>query len=123
MCCFNFVNELELIGNMLKINIMKKICVLVIIFLAFVACDTNHRAEFNSIDRNDIAGYESFIEKYPASNLVEDARQRIIVAKSNLKLKEQRTIQERLEQQYGNNSLSNGSQPYSNWYGFNSYIY
>lgn len=42
MCCFNFVNELELIGNMLKINIMKKICVLVIIFLAFVVCDPTY---------------------------------------------------------------------------------
>lgn len=101
---------------------MNKICILMIAIFAFVACDTNQRAEFNGIDRNDIAGYETFIEKYPTSDLVDDAQQRIVVAKENLKLKELHDIQVQLERQYGNCSLPNGSQPYSIWYGKNHYI-
>lgn len=75
-------------------------------------CDPNHTAEYNRISRSDIAGYESFIAKYPSSTLVNDARERIEVARREYE-------QRRLISLYGNNSLSNGSQPYSQWYGFN----
>lgn len=94
------------------------------IFL-LVSCDTNHKTEFYRIQRDDIQGYEEFIRKYPSSTFVQDARERIETAKEEQRLREERERLEaearRLESQYGNNSLSNGSQPYSRWYGKNQY--
>lgn len=107
------------------------VCVAVV--LSLCACDTNHSDEFYRIDRDDIVGYEKFIKKYPNSNLVDDAKERIEVAKENLRIAQEQRLQEellrlkederiKLEEKYGNNSLSNGSQPYSEWYGFNKKI-
>ena len=95
-----------------------------------VSCDVNHKNEFYNIQRDDIQGYETFIRKYPSSSYVPDARERIKTAKEerqrNELLKqiqeEQARIeaeQRRIENAYGNNSLSNGSQPYARWYGNN----
>ena len=99
---------------------------IVALSLLFISCDPNHTSEFRNIDRNDIAGYEQFISKYPNSTLVADARERIKVAKENQRsLEEQRLAEERqrqLEARYGSNTLSNGSQPYSAWYGTNKYM-
>lgn len=97
------------------------------IFLACLlsACDTNHSSEFNRISRYDIAGYEAFIEKYPTSIHVNDAYERIEVAKERQRQEAERIRREeeqrQLENVYGSNSLSNGAQPYAQWYGRNSY--
>ena len=41
---------------------MKKIKSLILIAILLLAsCDANHTPEFNSIKKNDIAGYENFI--------------------------------------------------------------
>ena len=94
--------------------------------MAIAACDTNHSSEFNSIHRDDISGYESFISKYPSSSHVQDARERINAAiERKREAEEQARIsaeRDRLENQYGNNSLANGAQPYSKWYGNNLYF-
>ena len=91
----------------------------------FFSCDTNHKSEFYRIQRDDISGYEEFIRRYPSSSFVTDARERIKTAKEEQRLREEKERREaearRLESQYGNNSLSNGSQPYSRWYGTNQY--
>ena len=105
---------------------MKKCFILLVAPLVlFTACDTNHTAEYNRINRDDIAGYEAFIAKYPSSSHVADARERIEVARQEQRLAEEalrRAEQQRqLEYQYGNNSLANGAQPYSQWYGTNAY--
>lgn len=96
-----------------------------LLLAALFSCDTDHKSEFYRIQRDDIRGYEQFIQKYPSSSLVKDARERIETAKEEKRLKEERERKEaearRLESQYGNNSLSNGSQPYSRWYGSNQY--
>lgn len=96
---------------------------LLVLFL--VSCDTNHTSEYNRISRYDIVGYETFIEKYPTSIHVSDARERIEVAKERQRQEEERARREeeqrQLEHAYGNNSLSNGAQPYAQWYGRNSY--
>ena len=70
---------------------MKRVRILPIIALSllFISCDPNHTAEFNRIDRNDIAGYEQFIATYPNSTLVADARERIEVAKEDMRLLEE----------------------------------
>lgn len=90
-----------------------------------VGCDTNHKSEFYSIPRDDIHGYEEFIRKYPSSSFVQDARERIETAKDAIRLREEQERRDaevrRLESLYGNNSLSNGAQPYSRWYGTNQY--
>ena len=90
-----------------------------------VGCDTNHKSEFYSIPRDDIRGYEEFIRKYPSSSFVQDAWERIETAKEAIRLREEQERREaevrRLESLYGNNSLSNGAQPYSSWYGANQY--
>ena len=82
-------------------------------------------AEYNRISWDDIEGYEEFISKYPSSKYVVDARERIKHAKEEQRrAAEQARIEERrrqLEQRYGYNSLSNGAQPYSLWYGENQY--
>lgn len=107
---------------------MKKLVNLPIVVLTILltSCDPNHTAEFNKIDRNDIAGYEQFIAIYPNSTLVADARERIEVAKENMRLLEEarRTeeLNRELENRYGNNALSNGAEPYAAWYGTNKYI-
>lgn len=99
------------------------ICFWISFFL--VSCDTNHSSEFNRISRYDIAGYEAFINKYPTSIHVSDARERIEVAKERQRQEEERIRREeqqrQLENVYGSNSLSNGAQPYAQWYGRNSY--
>ena len=61
-------------------DLMKKIksLILIAIFL-LAACDTNHTAEFNSIDKDDIAGYEAFIAKYPTSVHVQEAKRYMAV--------------------------------------------
>ena len=115
-------------SNHKNILTMKRLSFISIVALSllFISCDPNHTSEFRSIDRNDIAGYEQFISKYPNSALVVDARERIEVAKENQRrLEEQRRAEERqrqLEARYGNNTLSNGSQRYSAWYGTNKYM-
>lgn len=87
------------------------------------SCDRNHQSEFNRIQRDDINGYEEFIRKYPQSIYVEDARERVCVAREALRLEREQQQKEeemrRLESSYGNNSLANGAQPYSRWYGAN----
>ena len=83
-----------------------------------ICCDPNHQSEFYSIQRDDIHGYEEFIRKYPSSSFVQDAQERIETAKEEARVREE---QERMVNQYGGNSLSNGSQPYSMWYGGNQY--
>ena len=104
---------------------MRKILFYTIISFLLVGCDTNHTSEYNRISRYDIDGYEAFIEKYPTSIHVSDARERIEVEKERLRQEEERRIREekqrQLELAYGSNSLSNGSQPYAKWYGKNSY--
>lgn len=90
-----------------------------------LGCDTNHKSEFYRIQRDDIQGYEEFIRKYPSSTFVSDAHERIETAKEEKRQKEEQERRETearcLESLYGNNSLSNGSQPYSRWYGANHY--
>lgn len=105
---------------------MKKILLLSFALgLVLVGCDSNHTSEYNRINRNDINGYETFISKYPTSIHVADARERIEVAREEQRLAAEAARkaeeQRRLESQYGANSLSNGSQPYSQWYGTNVY--
>ena len=96
-----------------------------LLLATLLSCDTDHKSEFYRIQRDDIQGYEQFIQKYPSSSFVRDARERIETAKEEKRLKEERERKEaearRLESQYGNNSLSNGAQPYSRWYGSNQY--
>lgn len=105
---------------------MKKIfnCGILVAYL-LVGCDTNHTSEYNSISRYDIDGYEAFIEKYPTSIHVSDARERIEVEKERQRQQEEcRRLEEKqrqLEYAYGSNSLPNASQPYAKWYGKNSY--
>lgn len=93
--------------------------------IILVSCDSNHTSEYNRISRNDIAGYEAFIAKYPSSSHVADARERINVAREEQRIAAEvarkEAEQRRLINQYGDNSLSNGSQPYAQWYGSNSY--
>ena len=101
------------------------IALLSLLLVVIISCDTDHKSEFYRIQRDDIHGYEQFIQKYPSSSFVRDARERIETAKEEKRLKEERERKEaearRLESQYGNNSLSNGAQPYSRWYGSNQY--
>ena len=103
----------------------KKMSISIVLAMLFVSCGSNHTSEFNSISRNDIQGYEKFIERYPTSAHVADARERIEVAREEQRLAEETARrneeQRRLESQYGTNSLYNGSQPYSQWYGKNAY--
>lgn len=91
--------------------------------------DAKERIEvnvFNSIERTDITGYERFIAKYPNSTLVRDAKEIIEVEKENRRIQEEIRLeqerQRRIENMYGHNSLSNGSAPYSQWYGLNLYF-
>ena len=104
---------------------MKRFLLFVSTLFFVVSCDTDHKSEFYRIQRDDIQGYEQFIRKYPSSSLVKDARERIETAKEEIRLREERERREaearRLENTYGNNSLSNGSAPYSRWYGNNQY--
>lgn len=118
---------------------MKK-CLSLITILSIVlflyGCDSNHKSEFYSIQRDDIEGYEAFIQKYPSSTYVQDARERIETEKERRQKEERERIERAIEEQrrreeeaekrrieslYGNNSLSNGAQPYSQWYGKNQY--
>lgn len=100
-------------------------CLSIVSIVLFCGCDSNHKSEFYRIQRDDIQGYEAFIQKYPSSTFVIDAHERIKTAKEEKRLREEQARREaearRLESQYGNNSLSNGSQPYSRWYGANNY--
>ena len=104
---------------------MKRFVFFVSILFFTVSCDTDHKSEFYRIQRDDIQGYEQFIQKYPSSSFVKDAKERIETAKEEIRLREERERREaearRLENTYGNNSLSNGSAPYSRWYGNNQY--
>ncbi len=104
----------------------KKILLAAISFSLVVGCDTNHKNEFYRIQRDDIQGYEEFIQKYPNSSFIQDARERIETAQEEKRLREEQERKEaenrRLESLYGDNSLSNGSQPYSQWYGKNQYF-
>lgn len=94
---------------------------LVIAIAFFASCNSNHAGEFNKIDRYDISGYEEFIRKYPESNLVDDAKERIVVAKKEIRLQEEREREREIVRKYEYNSLQNGAQPYSRWYGLNAY--
>ena len=63
---------------------MKKVKILLcasLILVQFTSCDPNHAKKFSRIDEDDINGYEEFIQKYPSSTLVEEARNRISTAK------------------------------------------
>ena len=106
-------------------NRAKSIVFLIFTVFFVIDCDTNHKSEFYRIQRDDVKGYEEFINKYPTSSFVEDARERIETAKEEKRIREEREKIEaenrRLESIYGDNSLSNGSQPYSRWYGKNQY--
>lgn len=107
------------------ISFLRKVLLSSISVLLVVGCDTNHKTEFYRIQRDDIRGYEEFIQKYPSSSYVQDAKERIETA---IEEKRQREEQERIEAEnrrleslYGDNSLSNGAQPYAQWYGKNQY--
>jgi len=104
---------------------MKRLLACFLMLSLVFSCDTNHKSEFYRIQRDDISGYESFIRKYPSSSFVPDARERIKTAKEEQRLREEQERRDAearsLEVQYGSNSLSNGSQPYSRWYGANQY--
>lgn len=97
---------------------LKSLIIIPALALLAGGCDTNHQAEFYRIQRDDIDGYEMFIQKYPSSSFVQDAKERIATAKEEKRIKEEN---DRLDMQYGNNSLTNGSQPYARWYGSNDY--
>ena len=59
-------------------DLMKKMKSLILIAMLLLAsCDANHTQKFNSINKNDIAGYENFISKYPSSIHVKAARKYI----------------------------------------------
>lgn len=107
-------------NNNKLLNLLIAIIICGIIF----SCDNNHRSAFDRIQRNDIASYNEFIRKYPQSIYVSEARERISIAKEELRLqKEQQEKEEemqRLQARYGENSLTNGAQPYHQWYGWNS---
>ena len=102
------------------------IIVLALLSIIIAGCDSNHKAEFYRISRDDIQGYEVFIRKYPSSDYVTDARERIETAKEEKRIREEEERRaaelQRLENQYGSNSLSNGEQPYSRWYENNLYF-
>lgn len=101
---------------------MKQIFIALSIAACMLAsCDSEHSSEFRKIDRHDIAGYEEFIRKYPESSYVNDAKERIEVAREELRRQEEYEIQRQLEMKYGDNSLANNSEPYSRWYGSNAY--
>lgn len=89
--------------------------------LIISSCNSNHTSEYNRIDRNDVAGYVDFIAKYPSSSHVPDARERISTALENQKIAEENERQRLLENRFKDNSLTNGSQPYIQWYGSNAY--
>lgn len=105
---------------------MKKVYIAFVFLALALACDSNHKSEFYNIQRDDIAGYEEFIKKYPNSSFVSDARERIETAKEEQRLREEQERIEaenkRIETLYGSNSLSNGAQPYARWYGNNLYL-
>lgn len=97
---------------------------LIIICGIIFSCDNNHKSAFDRIERDDIASYNEFIRKYPHSIYVSEARERISIAKEELRLQKEQKEKEdemrRLEARYGENSLTNGAQPYHQWYGWNS---
>lgn len=104
---------------------MKHIANIIVIILLF-GCnssnrDKDHTEEFNQIDRYDIAAYEEFIEQYPNSSHVSDAKERIDVAKQAAERERLAEEQRTLETLYGSNSLNNGDAPYEQWYGSNKY--
>lgn len=105
---------------------IKTIIAVIALSAVMISCDSNHQQEFYRIQRDDITGYQEFIRKYPQSVYVTDARERIETAKEEMRLREEQEKRnaelQRLESQYGNNSLYNGSQPYSQWYGNNLYF-
>lgn len=90
------------------------------------SCDSNHQNEFYRIQRGDVSGYHDFIQKYPQSIYVKDAKERIETALEEKRIQEEMHRKEeeakRLESQYGSNSLKNGAQPYAQWYGNNLYF-
>lgn len=68
----------ELVDEHNNYKHMKKIKSLILIAMLLLAsCDVNHTQKFNSIKKNDIAGYENFISKYPSSIHVKAARKYI----------------------------------------------
>ena len=104
---------------------LRKKITLIVVFALFISCDNNHKTEFYRIQRDDIAGYQDFIRKYPKSIYIKDAKERIEAAKEAIRQREEKERKEaelrRLEELYGNNQLPNGAQPYSKWYGKNSF--
>ena len=52
-----------------------------LILVNLTSCDPNHTKKFNRIAEDDISGYEEFIEKYPSSSLVAEAKNRITAAR------------------------------------------
>jgi len=51
-----------------------------LILMNITSCDPNHTKKFNKINEDDISGYEEFIQKYPSSTLVTEAKNRITTA-------------------------------------------
>ena len=96
---------------------MKKISAILILLL-MCSCNYDNKKEFEQIDRNDIAGYELFIMKYPNSPFVEDAKERI----SAIKRCKEMIAEQAERQRFLNNSLATGSKPYSEWYGNGFYF-
>ena len=113
-----------LLGDIMKT--IGKILNLTLLATLLVACNNNHQSEFYRIQRDDIAGYQEFIRKYPNSIYVKDANERIETAKEEKRKREEQERKEaefrRLESMYGDNSLANVSQPYESWYGRNLYF-
>lgn len=110
-------------------------CIVLLLFTTMMAgCDRDHTKEYNAIDWDDVAGYQTFIREYPNSKHVPDARERLEVA---IEYQEQQRLREEQEQReyearllreqkereirekYSNNSLSTGAQPYRSIYGSN----
>ena len=52
-----------------------------LIMVNLASCDPNHTKKFSRIAEDDISGYEEFIQKYPSSTMVAEAKNRITTAK------------------------------------------
>lgn len=76
------------------------------VVLAFVQCDNGEeRAYKNAVKKNSIGMLQNFIDKYPDSKYIVDAKNKLQDIKDY--------------NEYIDNSLYNGAQPYSTWYGYN----
>ena len=90
---------------------MKKVKILLcasLILVQFTSCDPNHAKKFGRIDEDDITGYEEFIQKYPSSTLVEEARNRISTAKQKKWIYD--NLPKRVWDDLASNAINNANQ-------------